>query len=955
MTSAFDDFSTSLDSLLASVPDLESECRSFADSTLSIQKERRKASVVQEHQDKLVDVLEIPRLMDTCVRNGYYAEALELEAHARDLRERYGEIPLIQDVANQVERVRQLMLAQLLALLREPVKLPTLVKAVNFLRKMEMSESLPLAFLLSRQHNLLAQLVSIEKDKTDPTRYIKRYIDIFREHVYDIISQFSAIFLDSSSTTAREIDVDHLTTFAQAQVEALLFVLQTMVPNINDPASLSSILIQLGYCSLSFARVGLDFSHLVIEPFELAVEKTFTNGCASAAADFAAIFKNAIRNGATPTETLMLSDHMPELDALQGGESQITQPPPLASYPPIATLLNGHISALNALRLLAPLSLQRKLAQVQKDSLAASSRTLLQYIQLSTSDHTPLPPVSLSRSNSQTKHSRNPSASLRRRATNQGPGQSQAQIKVSIVALKAFKVAADWLIQALNQGIYKTEVNGDSAGAVAIEVEEWLRTMDPKPIEAMRVVDEPLAMTAGDSSEVKGAAADVEVEAQPLVAETSLQLQAEPEVKTVPTSAIPPERDLSLQSKPEHEAAPVDFSQDLSTKPDVSAPAEPVVEVPKALPQKEPQEGPEDAVQTVEASATQAQTPAGGSEPSSEASLAAPVLTGEETVNTPGVNLEAPTLAPVEHAVKEVTHQSSADKMTATTPGDTAEEVEPSDVVEEAGAPVEALPVALKALDADAPQSADETLVAEVVTQGKDEHDGHDEAEGPNGLPAATLSHGQASAETIEPVVIPKADMDSLFEPTGAAQDVDPVVEESVPIVEPVSLQTTQTTTPREATWVEPADQTKQLAVTISEEPLVPSSHLASAADEKNSSREALAESAETNSGGDTDEPRTAVDATPEPTAGKASTTVKEPDEEPTLEPAAEAAPPVIADLPSAPDQARSPDEPTPTPSIPVSEPTSTNPSRAPSPDNAGPVKTSGGGKKKNKKKGKKK
>jgi hypothetical protein len=533
---AFDDFDSSLDKLIEAIPALEDECRQFGKGTSEIQTARKKAVLLQEHEDKLLDVLEIPQLMETCVRNGYYQEALELSTHVSTLREKHHAI-IIHDVADEANGILQLMTAQLLGVLREPVKLPALIKAVGYLRKLQDLDDvqLGLAFLSGRLVNYRARLIDIEKDRAEPVRYLRRYIDLFREHVFDIISQHTTIF--------PAVDASQLASFVNLCVDDLCHLVQRYIPRIaSDSAAMSSILVQLGYCSLSFARAGLDFSPLLVDPFKTAVQMSYdqaTDAAATAIKTTLAIDAQAVP---APPQSLVSAYHLQQLlvdphspPRIHHDTDSHTPPSVLAHFPPIAQFLNAHLAALNALRLLAPSESLPALQASQIESIQQATASVLDYVEQAVSIDTS---GELSRTGSRHRHTRTnstPRAHLIRRNTEtllsaETLAAKRRETKRTCVAFAdAWVMACGFLTKALAI-VLETE-GGQVGDGVAQQLQEWIEGNRERDLDApetdskqpngemMMALDEDQEVGQGDENEIArekmAATAKVEPETGP--------------------------------------------------------------------------------------------------------------------------------------------------------------------------------------------------------------------------------------------------------------------------------------------------------------------------------------------------------------------------------------------------------------------------------------------------------
>jgi hypothetical protein len=404
--------STSLTSLLDTLPTLQTSAGAFSASAEPLLAERRETLAVRERAGTLADVLELPRLIDASARAGALGDALDLAAHAASLAKAFPEVPLVADVAAEAAAAERALLAQLLGALAEPGRgrLPALFRAIGFLRRMHALPEpvLALAFLAGRLAALTATLDALEREriaaaadgtKDADARFLRKYVESWREGVHDGVAQFGTIFLErstalggapapaaaSSSGTAESPPLHALLArFCNVLVARLLRTLEARLPGAraHDPATVRDLLSQLGYCAAACARSGIDFRPLLGPPFNTAVRDGMRAEFAAATSAFAARVAACQKRRSPPSRWLIVPSAAadpPAPDEDAGNKPAHAVPQGLATYPPLAELANAVLTSLNGLRLLAPRAILPALLTALDDALADAARSLLEY------------------------------------------------------------------------------------------------------------------------------------------------------------------------------------------------------------------------------------------------------------------------------------------------------------------------------------------------------------------------------------------------------------------------------------------------------------------------------------------------------------------------------------------------------------------------------------------------
>ncbi|PIA47623.1 hypothetical protein AQUCO_01400327v1 [Aquilegia coerulea] len=361
-----------LESLISEIPKLTSGCTEFIDSAQQILEKRKLNQTLLANHSTLLDLLEIPQLIDTCVRNGNYDEALDLEAFVGKLSTLHPKLPVIQALAAEVRHMTQALLSQLLQKLRSNIQLPECLRIIGYIRRIGVfgESEMRLQFLRCRE----AWLVSIldDLDQRNVYDYLKGMVNCYRMHLFDVVSQYRAIFADDTSRSEENYDGGLLFSWAMHQITSHLNTLKVMLPKITEGVTLSNILEQCMYCAMGLGWVGLDFRGLLPPLFEDAVLKLFSKNMCTAVENFQLVLES---HRWVPLPAV----GFPANGSTEESLEDVTPPSSLMEHPPLAVFVNGVSAAMNELRPCAPISLKNVLAQEVIKGLQAVSDSLLRY------------------------------------------------------------------------------------------------------------------------------------------------------------------------------------------------------------------------------------------------------------------------------------------------------------------------------------------------------------------------------------------------------------------------------------------------------------------------------------------------------------------------------------------------------------------------------------------------
>lgn len=272
-----------------------------------------------------------------------------------------------QGIVAEVRQSTQLMLTELIQQLRTNIPLPACLRVIGYLRRMDVftEAELRIKFLQARDAWLRSIQASIPED--DPYFHLTKTVEACRVHLFDIVTQYRAIFSDEEPLLAPEQPaLNEGAIFHGWVLQKVSEFLQVLERDLQRGVGgrLDSLLGQCMYFGLSFSRVGADFRGQLAPIFQRVA---------------AATFSKAVEEAVEKFQEEMNSYTLISAPAVLGSAAAVPVPtaqpgtlqPPmvLLDFPPLACFLNSLLVAFNDLRLCCPIALAQDVASCLQDAL----------------------------------------------------------------------------------------------------------------------------------------------------------------------------------------------------------------------------------------------------------------------------------------------------------------------------------------------------------------------------------------------------------------------------------------------------------------------------------------------------------------------------------------------------------------------------------------------------------
>ena len=221
--------------------------------------------------DNVIQILELPSITNTLIKSANYSECIEISSFIQRLSIRYNDLEIISHIKENVSYEINDMVKRLSNLLSGNLKQSSIMKIMSYLKRIIPDKwKLKTIFLNLRYKFIIDEfdtLIPLKNSKLIE-KYLKRVLEVFREFTFQTVITFESIF---------DKDTEMIHSFIISIVNSLMDILDENLINIKEE-SIDSTILQLLYCSQSLARVGGDFTSILLHrlPNPLTKEQILT-------------------------------------------------------------------------------------------------------------------------------------------------------------------------------------------------------------------------------------------------------------------------------------------------------------------------------------------------------------------------------------------------------------------------------------------------------------------------------------------------------------------------------------------------------------------------------------------------------------------------------------------------------------------------------------------------------
>ncbi|EKG06194.1 oligomeric golgi complex component 8, putative [Trypanosoma cruzi] len=299
---------------------------------------------VSQHQ-KLLAFLEAPAVLEDCIRNEMYHEALMVLEHINRSAQTMATVALFRRVEMEARCNLERALSEIvLPRLAEQLTVASAVKVTTFFRRLGVGEGQVRQLFLWKRAEYVDGLLREAEESGVPYSRIFRYVTAFKVHVTETILQYAACF----SPTIENGSCSELAAWCHERAYVFLEGFRASLEKITNGSELASVIEECNSCCATTTLLQMDVSGLINESLISRARALFAEQIVLAMQSYSA---SMLAFSWRPSNGLQCASSQKRVETAPSSSNGIMSPPlSLVQWLPLAYALNGVLTAFNTIR-----------------------------------------------------------------------------------------------------------------------------------------------------------------------------------------------------------------------------------------------------------------------------------------------------------------------------------------------------------------------------------------------------------------------------------------------------------------------------------------------------------------------------------------------------------------------------------------------------------------------------